>query len=162
MGFFMRIEFFRLLTLLSVFALSTTAFGSGQTGDTRLQINGSMTFAEVGDDRIMVMGQMQKYQTDDFVIGGSAMISESGGFSFTTIGATAKKIFPSAEQLVPYVAGSGLLLSSDANNDFVISVSGGADMYIDENYGYNFDATKGLSSGKYEDLVFSFGMFYEF
>jgi hypothetical protein len=153
---------FKALSLLSLIAVSTITFAAGQEGDTRIQVNGSLTFAEQGDDTITVFGQMQKYQSDDFVIGGLIMISDTGGSKFTLLGATAKKIFPSQTDLVPYVAGNGLLLSSDFADEFVFSVSGGADMYIDENYGYNFDATKGLSANKYEDLVLSFGMFYEF
>ncbi|MDC1286376.1 hypothetical protein N8198_00665 [Gammaproteobacteria bacterium] len=102
--------------------------------------------------------------SDSLLVGGIASISEAGGNNTTTLGVTVKKGFPSGSDTVPYVGAAALLLSSDflPDDEFVYSISGGADVYVDENFGFNFDATQGLTDDEYNDLTLSVGAFYEF
>lgn len=133
-----------------------------QEGDSRLQVNGALIMAEEGDDTTLINLQYQKYLSNSLTLGGIASITDSAGFSSNTFGVTIKKGFPSASDVVPYVGAAGLLLSSDIDDEFVYSISGGADVYVEENFGFNFDATQGLTDDFYEDLILSFGAFYEF
>ena len=148
--------------LLFVLGYTGSALAIGQAGDTRIQANGSMILAETGDDTIISILQFQSYTSDTLVVGGYLAITDSGGFSTSTIGITVKNTFPSGSDSVPYVGAAGLLLSNDFDDEFVYSVNAGVDIYVEENFGYNFDVTQGLTSDHYEDTTLSFGGFYEF
>jgi hypothetical protein len=141
-----------------------SASAIGQQGDSRVQVNGSFTLADEGDDTIISTLQYQSYVTDSLTIGGLFTLTDTGGDSTTIFGVTIKKGFPSASDVVPYVGAAALLLTADAlpDDEFIYSISGGADVYVEENFGFNFDATQGLTDDFYEDLILSVGAFYEF
>ena len=146
------------------FGFAGSAAAIGQEGDSRIQINGSFILADEGDDTLISTLQYQKYTSDSLLLGGLFSLTDTGGNSSTTFGVTVKKGFPSGSDTVPYIGAAALLLSSDFYDDdeFVYSVSGGADVYVAEDFGFNFDATQGLTDDFYEDLTLSFGAFYEF
>jgi hypothetical protein len=160
----MKFKSIKILSVLLALGFTGSASAIGQQGDTRLQVNGSFTFADEGDDTLLTSLQYQRYTSDSLLLGGVFTLSDTGGNSTTNFGATIKKSFPSGSDTVPYIGAAALLLSSDSLDDdeFVFSVSGGADLYVAENFGFNFDATQGLTSDFYEDLILSFGAFYEF
>ncbi|MFT5218417.1 MAG: hypothetical protein ACI9LO_001278 [Planctomycetota bacterium] len=141
---------------------SASASAIGQEGDSRIQANGSFILANTGDDTIFASIQLQTYASDTLAYGFVYSITESGGFSTVSLGGSAKAIFPSESEAVPYVGAQGLFLASDTFDELVFGVSAGADFYFAENAGYNFDVTQGLTSDFYEDTTFSFGLFYEF
>ena len=160
----MKFKSLKIVFVLLALGFTGPVSALGQQGDSRVQVNASLIMADEGDDTTFATGQYQKYMTDSLLLGGIASIIDGGGFTTTTLGVTVKKAFPSGQDMVPYVGAAGLLLSSDFEDDdeFVYSISGGADVYVDENFGFNFDATQGLSDDEYNDLTLSFGAFYEF
>lgn len=150
-------------SLLIGLITSSATFAAGQAGDSRIQANGSLTQSDYGDT-IQITLQGQRYLSDILVAGATYTMSDSSGFSFHLIGANGKYLFPGVSQnedIVPYAGGAGMLILGDIDTSIALTISGGADIYIDENFGYNLDASKGLTSD-YEDLRLSFGMFYEF
>jgi hypothetical protein len=152
----------KVFCLLFVLGYTGSALAVGQAGDSRLQANGSLILAEQGDDTTIIIAQFQSYRTDTLLLGAYLANFDSGGFASSTIGITVKNTFPSGSDSVPYVGAAGLLLSNDFDDEFVYSVNAGVDIYVEENFGYNFDVTQGLTSDEYEDTTLSFGGFYEF
>jgi hypothetical protein len=158
----MKFKSLKIVFVSLALGFTGSASAIGQQGDSRVQVNGSFTLADEGDDTIISTLQYQNYVTDSLTLGGLFTLTDTGGDSTTIFGVTIKKGFPSASDVVPYVGAAALLLSSDIDDEFIYSISGGADVYVEENFGFNFDATQGLTDDFYEDLVLSFGAFYEF
>lgn len=145
----------KVIALASTLGLSTGAIAAGEAGDVRIQFNGTST-----DAYTFLTGSIQKYQSDVLVLGGTVSLSDFA----TVFGGEAKMIMPSADAVVPYFAGSAAMFIPDNANvdsELVLAISGGVDVYIAENAGYNFDVEIGLSDLN-DETTFSFGMFYEF
>lgn len=150
------------LCFISLAAISSTAFSAGQAGDKRVQGNASLSFGDV--DLFLVTGSIEEYFTDQMLFGAALSFLDAGGINSTTIDITGKYVFPLAnnEDLLPYAGVALGYMMSDVSDDAVLSINGGADYYIAENYGVNSDLQIGLVGDYNPDVTISFGMFYEF
>ena len=147
--------------LLLMLGFTGSAFAIGQAGDSRIQVNGQIILAEEGEDTTLIILQLQYYTSDTTIVGGSFTWIESAGFETTITGVTFKNTFPSGGDTVPYVGAGAFFYSDDFDDEFIYSVNAGVDLYLEENFGFNFDVNKGLSDD-YEDTILSVGGFYEF